>query len=1464
MASKFFFVLDSPESRNFEPHLLSSITLREENLLVSSHSNGIIIFSKIRSSGIQKILSLSPNFVSENQSLIKFCEVKSPYNKLGQFGRLAILALYGDGRLRLWDTDSGNCFLQSAKGAIEKPEHVELIGSTLHSKKRFAFICSTGGRMTLCDLWTFEKQELELPSRNQLVDFVRDGNVVFLLDVDQKLTIVDFSFLESSDSISSEKIAYDFRKNCQVRFLPLRSTQNRIEDSVRLENYRMKVFTQMFVLENLLLLFSQNLVQILRVSDFFESKAVTSFESRKKFSEIYPLLVGNILEVVVEKTFLVSFKGSTFFVCQTEDKELFSISSSYVRRLWSQAENSKSEEKRLEVDFALTKINISLNSSIVSVIPTDESLILRSKDETFKIDFSEFFEKNEELVFETRSTHQESQSSFLRIFSVTSLPEENSKKSFFEVILSKFSPIFQRYLTSNDLKSILYAHFSERDEIKLETIASIGPKKGNFLLLITSRGNILAIPLQVPIKFNKLTKIELFYCPIECEGVTKLYFAHDSVVLVKDDQLVRVSWVKSSTFRKVSISNPSERVVQNKFKLFGIEISPKHRALPLCSIIKEITPLRALSSPVTQTLFENSYVLRSEQNSIQVVLLPQMLTLVDEINCDSPLLTSCYDQEYEFLHLFFENGSVIVFRFDLSEIESILEHQTLIDNRDDLQNLIKDQITKVKAFNVSFESMGIFKKVLKNFYETYIDFDSTQWFEQTSSSRPSSFNANLLRSLRIFFNFNNFVLLDLSQISSNNKTILKETKDFRDGKSPESFQLQTSKNYEKKFGVVATAINQSVSKPGCLLNNIKNDRFFFAREALGSLPVLFHLAENRRVISAELKERYGLSSSVDEVFLDVFRHLMEDLSRSSLKAPISEGIESLDLRKIGFELGYSINLKTQSSLKNPHVFQEIFFSNFSGLLMKLLPSSESLRFLIRSAHIKTPLLKIKLGFQGVGTSMTLFEDSIDSSFFQSVISGDEPFFEYVRLNLLIGLLSYVISVSGVNLDHSIELGEQLFHFFYLSPSRQFNTFALMLNYFSDSEFAFGGCNFLLNAIRSLSQNNQICRILPKRLQSKDIISFYNQYASLQEKAADLSKVDLSLLATVLIQIPNDEWWQVNRLKETSRSIFQSIEMNRIVKSPFFMISIFKFISKLEPQLYNLLRPEHESLSFELPIIYLFVSLSFPKEHHEGSISEALIDVKHKNNVKIKEMIEEVRTLPMDLRITLRNLILKLHKILVDVNTPMVLRAFGKILHEYQSWELPQIAVLELLRYLIRNSGEGFEEHLNQILKLILTIIDPRRSYMKKQSSIFVTHVFSTIQFRFQNVAFNQATQKCAVGGGGQVILYNLENGSEWAVLSSHEKKTDSMSFSERGDFLASFSLEERKILVWNLADSGFFAAFRAKKGKPFRAIDVGQELRNVSWKDFEGKKLRWKVKLDDSRTLLLKERLSERSWEFSI
>jgi len=157
-------------------------------------------------------------------------------------------------------------------------------------------------------------------------------------------------------------------------------------------------------------------------------------------------------------------------------------------------------------------------------------------------------------------------------------------------------------------------------------------------------------------------------------------------------------------------------------------------------------------------------------------------------------------------------------------------------------------------------------------------------------------------------------------------------------------------------------------------------------------------------------------------------------------------------------------------------------------------------------------------------------------------------------------------------------------------------------------------------------------------------------------------------------------------------------------------------------------------------------------------------------------------------------------------TELFLDTFDEIMNESDSNpEVHSHALMEI-DALVRKHPASVIIFLPRLVETIVHSLDPNVPHLRDSCLKPATQLVQDMVRKYPLVAFHQTTQRLAVGGGITIQIYDLISATRWHVLEGHEQTIGAISFSETGQRLCSYSINDGVVKLWKKS-SGLFAGF---------------------------------------------------------
>jgi len=185
------------------------------------------------------------------------------------------------------------------------------------------------------------------------------------------------------------------------------------------------------------------------------------------------------------------------------------------------------------------------------------------------------------------------------------------------------------------------------------------------------------------------------------------------------------------------------------------------------------------------------------------------------------------------------------------------------------------------------------------------------------------------------------------------------------------------------------------------------------------------------------------------------------------------------------------------------------------------------------------------------------------------------------------------------------------------------------------------------------------------------------------------------------------------------------------------------------------------------------------------------------------------------------------------NTPLFITTLTfDLVHSKNIYE--RQSGLQLLSLFINKKPLIIYPYLSKIVEAVVKSLDPNVPNMRENMIQSVTLSLHDLVKKFPNIAFHGNSQRIAIGSiEGLILIYDLKTGTRWQILEGHQKPVTAVSFSPDGKLIASYSLEEASVRIWQPSPSFFgmlVGTFNSGDSgntpmKSIRSYSVGTEIK---------------------------------------
>ncbi len=1012
--------------------------------------------------------------------------------------------------------------------------------------------------MIIYDVWTMSKTIHKLPSAYQVIAVHQEGNSLYIMDIDQKITIIDFSsvnkenfFMYNDISIANRKIkelSEVFEdQNMRTIFIPGRLFSKRMDEILTLDDYKMNIFLHMNFVQNYCVFGGKRDIIIVEKKSLLESADLLQFESHSNFQKSYQV-VQLKLQFELSKIFETTTSEEKLLFLIDSRNQVYILTQKDIENIWTEHDSAGSASNRITTEsqyeklliykLHLTKLDIiqDCTLSITGIAIVEEYIYFYTNNQK-----SSFQMPLTDVKTQLSSSTSEGPEHFKLNIKLTQKHGERLKNSLFMALHSNFSNYFTKTVTIEQLEELLSPQFSADEKIVKDFICYSENESRSYYLILTTTGNVLFFPLFFSIVENE-NLLEFYLLRTGLSNIEQCFYICDNLILSDDSLLYIFDFEKNlwDVCRQIEIENICATEIVEKAKTLGFSDKlPKYSDKLLLRLVEadfnqrkslllkgQLSGIRYIqnfnSSAKPLPFLSQVLVLVYANKNIQILSIRELIYLLEDFSHENRFISAIFDSNNNYLYLCYEEGIVEVFRCEMASIVYILSKKETLQNfypreekfHHSIQNSLKELIEHLQTTRITQDSPGLLKKLLKSYHHSFADFNNIKWFSQSEIVKKTSYNDLLLFHLKSFFNYCNICFNEISKSCECSGAIYHPaTKVFGIDASDEANYDQSLESQKELFKVDTKHLH-------LFLNNLNKDRFAFVREKLSILPIIYSLRKkNRESFFRILKQKYKFAYSNEEFFSEMYRSFFADpLQNVLLSHRDSENTYmSLQLsnRKIS-GVSYNTNRIVKANVDWKYEYLSYFFP---FVLQYMDSGALSVLNFANSFGLKVPLVKVRIAYQGLGNTMTFHRVSLDSTKFLDVALEKNS---YLHLNVLTNLTAFLISNNQISLNVTNAFANEIFKKLILSRKAPINIFILVLYFFNDSLPLSASAHYLIN---KFSKEREL---YTQKLEASSEIkqkmkNIFKQQINKLPNPDCLSKLELTFLMATLLLIPPVEW-----------------------------------------------------------------------------------------------------------------------------------------------------------------------------------------------------------------------------------------------------------------------------------------------------------------------------------------------------
>lgn len=1347
---------------------------------------------------------------------------------------------------------------------------------------------------------------LNIGTEHEILDVRSFGNNLYVLDLDQKLIIFDFSFVESTQYLSYENVSIhenSFAKMKEevnakriVRYLPHRTIQKSINSLIKKEYYEAESYSQIRFLKNMILAISQKVIL------FSETETISTDINLESYDHIELFFKNQIciilkLDFNLADFFELCFESCDYVFLTSTEGHIYYLSEDILTFIWTNRTNITSSNRYLEVmSTENNKILINLRLPRITALPLSKitGFFMDNQNVFFvQSKYKSYFKFGLKSLIELRNSilktiaRNENMDSGSIVYEEITFRED--RHNIYEKIHSRFSKEIRRAFKYENFYMFISDKIDEHDCILEELISSLDDSESSKYIILTKAGKLLIFPLFVS-AFESINSAEIHFIDTGVHPIEKIFITNGSAIITDQRSIHIIDLDKNEWTTKYVIklnnnlkeifhefSEKDEEKISDKLELNWLETKSlqktKFNLKGKLINVKKVNFYRSESEE--DSVISKLRVLQYENRTIQIMILRDYYYLLEDYSHENVIVSALYDSVTNFMYLCFEDCIVEVFRVELESIRKILASKNLLQKsignlseiKIGIQNAIKNFVEPLKTIKLTIDNFPILRPLIKDYYHTFNDFNNINWFAQSDIIKKSKYNDVILYHFKYFYNYFNMCYNDVQKYVQNTTSLVKNMDEvFKQTKpvnneekknAPDDMFKMLGGTYPDELSVAdfskRNIFNLDLRNFHHFLTNLNSDRFQFLREKFNVLPIFFLYLNNKTELGHVIKEKTKQEIDPDKLFSNMFREFLKDSLENVVIEQRGNQVLYMKLQQLENDIS-GINYNTFSIFKNDSHWKVEFLSYFFQHFLYENPEPTlPLYNLARTFHLKIPFFENQLAIQGLGNSMSFFLPSLDSpEFYVDLLNTND----LLHTVVLTSITSFLLSYPHLSQQLSQSIAFELFNQFVIKRKSQINLFVLVLYFFNDNLLISASAHYLLNKLTA-DKDLYLNKLHISSHITKKILDIFNkQIVKITKPDDQLSKLELSLLMILIMSLNASEWQSKTSIKSTIFAFIELISVKNCITNSFFVISILKFLIKSIDKLLNKIpNSVLDLLIHQLHYLTLYYGLSLEKGSNDMTfMNSELLDPRLRNNSKLFTLLKEIQYQPTDIQSSIRRQCFKILKIIADKNINVLLSVFHKIIDEYEHFYITNINILDIVRYLVKFDDRKLANNLEAIVLLVLKSLDPHKPELRLKCQDFATKTLRSILNRYPYTTFNQKTQHFAVANNfNKIIIYDLKMALEWKILQGHTKTISAICIHEEGKLLASFSYEEERLLIFKIDYPGFFASILARSDRIEKEVSMKYYLQKYVSTLSESEMLKWDLKFLDYHHVILKE-----------
>jgi len=136
--------------------------------------------------------------------------------------------------------------------------------------------------------------------------------------------------------------------------------------------------------------------------------------------------------------------------------------------------------------------------------------------------------------------------------------------------------------------------------------------------------------------------------------------------------------------------------------------------------------------------------------------------------------------------------------------------------------------------------------------------------------------------------------------------------------------------------------------------------------------------------------------------------------------------------------------------------------------------------------------------------------------------------------------------------------------------------------------------------------------------------------------------------------------------------------------------------------------------------------------------------------------------------------------------------------------------LQTIAALVKKYPASLLTVLHPLVESVVRSLNPHVLFLRNACLKSATNLVNDLVRRYPMIAFNQTKQRLAVGTrDGLIHIYDLISATHWHTLEGHHKQEiAAVTWDNDGDKLASYSIQDAKVKIWEIKASVIFIGYK--------------------------------------------------------